>query len=88
MPRRYKGVVRNARSFRRVSVPFPHGDPPPNDPYWQDKLSILLERIESNESWTQIWESPIVPDRATYKEHARLAQAIIDGKLTTRGWMG
>jgi hypothetical protein len=80
--RRYQGITRNAKGFRRVTVPHPAGDPPPNSPYWQRKLESAMLELTCKPEWRAVWDSDLVPDHSTFRHHYELAIQIILGKLT------
>ena len=81
MPRKYRKMSRQARQwFGNVSVPH-RADPEPNDPYWQDKLNEAKDKIAADPALVAVWESDIVPAKATYRDHFELAKKIIDGEI-------
>ena len=66
--------------FGKVSVPY-RADPEPNDQYWQDKLNEAKDKIAADPALVAVWESDIVPAKATYRDHFELAKKIINGEI-------
>ena len=72
--RNYKMSYRSRRGVSRfhVSVPY-ETEPEPNGVYWREKLDAALEEIAKYDALVAIWESGLIPQRATFKDHALMA---------------
>lgn len=78
---RYRKMGMSAKAwFGKVEVPYT-SDPEPNDPYWQEKLTYVMVTVCGDPALLAVWESDLVPDYATYREHYELAAKIVRGEL-------
>lgn len=78
MTRQYKTSAMTYRPSKRFHVDLPYPtEPEHNSQYWQDKLSAAMDEIIKNDDLVAIWDSPIVPQNATYKEHAEIALGLL-----------
>ena len=48
--------------------------------YWIKRLEIAMAIINVNPAMLEVWDSDLVPDHATYKAHALLAEKIVKGE--------
>lgn len=54
----------------------------PNSPLWKWRLSQAFAKIRANRYWAEVWDSHLVPEKASYRRHTELANQIIAGELT------
>ena len=75
--RNYKMSYRSRRDVRRFHVSVPYDtEPEPNGVYWREKLDAALAEIVKNDALVMIWDSELVPQEATYKDHALIAMRL------------
>lgn len=55
-------------------------DDAPNGYDWQRRLVLALNEMDDYEHLVAIWESGIVPAKATYRKHAQLAELLLQYK--------
>jgi len=53
-----------------------------NSDYWKDRLYNAMQIITKNPNMEKVWDSEIVPVRASVMLHALLAEKIVSGDLS------
>jgi hypothetical protein len=56
----------------------------PNSSYWQGRLAQAFKKIVADEHLADIWDSVLVPEKATFRAHALLAEQIVRGELDAK----
>lgn len=79
MTRQYKSSYKTHRGVSRFHVSLPYEtEPESNSVYWREKLDAAMEKVVNNPALVAIWDSSLVPDHATFKEHAEMAMKLAD----------
>lgn len=77
MTRKYKTSYASRRPSRRFGVKFADANDDNSLP-WRERRDRALSLLTKSPTAVKIWESDFVPDKASYKEHALLAEHILD----------